>query len=136
MEKFKIETDIHLLCVTATSFPQGVLKAHETLRSLLPVNDERKFYGISCPDQRSSIVYKAGVEQQYEGESEKLKCEPLTLKKGLYEGTIIRNFHSDTQQIGKVFQELIANPHIDPDGYCVEIYLNEKDVQCMVRLNA
>lgn len=135
MQEFQILKDIQLWCVVATSFPQGVLRAHETLRALLPAQDERKFYGISCPNREGSIVYKAGVEHKADDKADLLKCESLVLKKGIYIGTVIQNFHSNVQQIGEVFQELIANPLIDPEGFCVEVYLNETDVQCMIRLN-
>jgi hypothetical protein len=29
---------------------------------------------------------------------------------------------------------LLTQPNIDPNGYCLEWYLNGKDVRCMVRL--
>ncbi len=136
MEKFIVKKDIPLLCVTATSFPEGVLKAHEKLHTILATTEGRIIYGISCPNQQGVIVYRAAAEQQYDGEAEQLKCESLTLKKGNYMGTIIHNFHDDVRQIGKVFQKLIADPNIDPDGFCIEWYINENDVQCMVRLNS
>lgn len=40
----------------------------------------------------------------------------------------------DIPAIGKAFKELLAIPGIDPEGACVEWYLSNKDVQCMVRL--
>ncbi len=40
----------------------------------------------------------------------------------------------DLPAIGNTFQQMIARPDIDPEGYCVEWYLSDKDVQCMVRL--
>ncbi len=136
MKKFIVEKDIHLLCVTASSFPEGVQKAHNTLRETVPHVEGRNFYGVSRPNQQGTIVYKAAAEQTYACEAEQLKYEALTLKKGNYSGKIIRNFHSDARQIGEVFQQLIANPKIDPNGFCVEWYINENDVQCMVRLIA
>lgn len=41
----------------------------------------------------------------------------------------------DISSIDKSFKTLLTDPRIDPEGYCVEWYLNAKDVQCMVRLN-
>ena len=32
-------------------------------------------------------------------------------------------------------QMLISQPDIDPNGYCLEWYLNDMDVRCMVRLD-
>jgi len=46
----------------------------------------------------------------------------------------IKNFRERVADIGKTFQELINYPDIDKNGCCVELYLNETDVQCMVRI--
>jgi hypothetical protein len=35
----------------------------------------------------------------------------------------------------KAFKELCADPRIDPQGAAVEMYYDEKDVRCMVRLD-
>jgi len=35
---------------------------------------------------------------------------------------------------GKAFQELLVDERNDPNGCCVEGYINEKDVRCMIRL--
>jgi hypothetical protein len=40
----------------------------------------------------------------------------------------------DIPAIGNTFQELLETPGIDPNGYCVEWYINDKDVICMIRL--
>ena len=136
METFSIEKDILVLCVTATSFPKGVLKAHERLHALLSTIEGRNFYGISCPNEQGLIVYKAAAEQQYDGEAKQLNCETFIIKKGNYISNTIRDFHKDVGSIGKAFHELLADSRIDPEGCCVEMYLNQDDVQCMIRLEA
>ena len=135
MDTINLENDIIVLCVTAKSFPEGISAAYETLHDLLPTSEGRNFYGISCPNEQDVIVYKAAVEQLYAGEAEKLKCETFVIRKGDYIGYTIRNFHEDIGSIGKAFHELLADSRIDPEGCCVEVYLNETDVQCMIRLN-
>jgi hypothetical protein len=40
----------------------------------------------------------------------------------------------DVFSMGKAFDELISHPAIDPQGCCVEWYLTQNDVRCMVRL--
>jgi len=40
----------------------------------------------------------------------------------------------DIPAIQKAFNLLIAQPGLDPEGYCVEQYINQKDMICMVRL--
>jgi hypothetical protein len=134
METFKLEKDIQVFCVTADSFPFGVMEAHQKLRSLVP-SDNRRFFGISRP-KNGGIEYKASAEEMKQGEAEKLGCESFTIKAGNYSFTIIKDFMKDTSLIGKVFQQLLANPVIDPQGYCLEWYLGDKDVRCMVKLNS
>ncbi len=36
--------------------------------------------------------------------------------------------------IGNVFQQLLMQPKIDPNGYCLEIYEGDNDVRCLVPL--
>jgi hypothetical protein len=136
MEKFIMTNDVTLLCVTANSFPEGITEAHERLRALLPSTVGRNFYGISSPNQRGVIVYHAATEQQYVGEAEELKLEMFTLMKGEYIGEVIHDYPQDVQKIGRVFREILSDPQIDHQGCCVELYLNDKDVQCMVRTDS
>jgi hypothetical protein len=56
------------------------------------------------------------------------------IKKGTYLSVLIPNFRSDPARIGQTFQTMIQDPRIDPHGYCLEWYLNDLDVRCMVLL--
>jgi hypothetical protein len=133
IENFKLDTDIHVICVTANSFPEDVLEAHQKLHSLIPFSTERKYFGLSRPE-KGVITYKAAAEEKIKGEAEKLDCETLIIKKGNYVSTVVNDYMKDVQSIGRTFQQLLATPGLAHDGYCVEWYLNDKDVQCMVRL--
>jgi len=132
METFNLEKDIKVFCVTADSFPAGVLKAHQDLH--VKVGDNRKFFGLSWATEDGSIIYKAAVEECYDGEAEKLDCERFTIKKGKYISEFIPDFMKDVQVVAKTFKELLAQPGIDPKGYCLEMYTGPKDVRCMVPL--
>jgi hypothetical protein len=136
MENYILKEDISLICVTATSFPDGVLAAHEKLHKLFPFSKDRKYYGLSRPNEQHVIIYKAAVEELSAGEAEKLKLEKFILKKGEYISINIINYMEDIPAIGKAFQELLTDPRIDPNGICVEWYVNEKDVKCMIRLQS
>lgn len=133
METYYLKSDVKLLCVDAISYPEGIEAAHQKLRGLLPTTSDRKFFGISHP-QNGKIIYKAGVEESFAGESEQLKLEVFAVKKGEYKGARIINYLDHIESIGKTFEKILKDPRIDPQGCCVEMYLNEKDVQCMVRL--
>jgi hypothetical protein len=39
-------------------------------------------------------------------------------------------------KVKETFQKLLAQPDVDPNGYCLEWYLNDKDMKCMVKLGA
>ncbi|GHN01896.1 hypothetical protein WSM22_33850 [Cytophagales bacterium WSM2-2] len=130
METYLVKEDIKLLCVNADSFPQGVEGAFKKLNDLIPTQG-RKLYGISFP-QNGRIIYKACVEESSEGE--KVNLEKFTVKKGEYIGSRIVNYADHMESIGKTFNKILGDSRIDPQGCCVEIYMNEKDLQCMVRL--
>lgn len=128
-----VDKDIKVFYITATSFPQGILGAHEKLHSLIPFSTERKYFGVSRPEN-GAIVYRAAAEEINEGEAERLQCKTLVLKKGSYISLILNDYMKDLPAIERTFKQLLSHPGIDPQGYCVEWYLNNKDVKCMVRL--
>lgn len=76
------------------------------------------------------------AEELEEGEAESLGCKTMALKSGRYVSILLHDYYKDLESIGNAFQELLKHPDIDPHGYCVEWYLSEKDVRCMVRLDA
>lgn len=126
----ELTNDITIICVTADSFPDGILPAFEKLHKQLSGN--RKSYGISRPGKNGTIIYKAGAEELSEGEVPDL--ERFILKKGTYISMDVLDFMNNIPAIGKAFEQLLADPRIDPEGACVEWYFNEKDVKCMIRI--
>jgi len=134
METFILENDIRVFCVTAKSFPDGIMEAFEKLYASVDLGDRGRQFGISRPNQKGQIVYKAALEEINDGDAEKFGCEPFVIQKGSYIFLDRLNFMKDLQSIGRAFHELISQPGIDPNGYCLEWYLNPNDVRCMVRL--
>jgi hypothetical protein len=133
MENLFIDKDIKVFYVTATSFPEGIMDAHRKLHALIPFSMERKYFGISRPEN-GTIVYRAAAEEMEEGEAQKLLCETLVLKKGNYISVTLSNYREDLTSIKKTFDSLLTQPGLDPEGYCVEWYLNQQEVKCMIRL--
>jgi len=134
METITIDNDIKVFYITAKSFPEGIMDAHEKLHGLVAFSKERKHFGISRPEN-GVIIYKAAAEEINAGEAEKFNLETLVLKKGKYISLMINDYMKDIQSIDRAFKELLSYPGLDPQGYCVEWYLNGKDVRCMIRLN-
>jgi predicted transcriptional regulator YdeE len=134
METYIIKEDMKVFYVEATSFPEGVGGAYKKLHSLVPDADKRIQYGISYPNESNQIVYKAGLEESFPGEGAALGCETFIIRKGTYACELLVDWKKDESIIGKTFQKLLQHPALDKNGYCLEIYQNEKDVLCLVPL--
>lgn len=134
MEQIKLEKNIQVMCIQASSFPQGVLEAHQQLHRQFEHKEDRQFVGISYRDANQQIIYKAGVEML---QDEKLLpgTEAFEIRKGIYLSEFLSNFRADVQVIGKTFTEMLKHPELDPNGYCLEYYVGEDDVRCMVPLD-
>jgi hypothetical protein len=133
MQTFQLEKDVPLFGVQATSFPEGVRGAWEELHRKLGVTNGRAFYGISHGSKDGTIVYKACVEEAFDGELAGLDCERFLLPKGEYTGETIHNFMQQLPRIGETFQALLARGDYDTTSACVEQYLNDADVVCMIK---
>ncbi len=133
METIPIEKDLPLICVSATAFPTGVMDAHNKLQSIVPFVAGRKYFGLSRPEN-GAIMYKAAAEVLNEKEAALLNLEQIVLKRGNYVYADIPDFMQYLPLIAETFKKLLAHPNIDPKGYCIEWYLNAKDLKCMVRL--
>lgn len=120
--------------VSATSFPEGIPDAFDRLSSHLPPTSPRTLFGISRGDGEVGVVYKAAAEVTYPGEARNYGLPTYTIRKGNYATELVTDYKSNTAVINDVFQQLLKSPDLDPNGYCLEWYRNEKDVLCMVKL--
>lgn len=136
MENFEIEKDIKVLFVTAKSFPDGIVDALENIHALVPYSIKRRYFGLSRPEGNGGIVYKAAAEELNPEEAELLGCETMIIRKGKYYCITIHDYMKDLSGIGKAFDELLTQRDLDPDGYCVEWYIDNKDVKCMIRMKS
>lgn len=134
MEYFNLENDITVYYVTASSYPDGVLAAHQQMHGYVAYNEKRNYFGISAHDKTGTIIYKSAAEELEKSEFSKHNLEQFVIKKGTYIFTDIIDFMKDIPAIGKAFDILLSNPNIDPKGCCVEWYLSQSKVRCMVRL--
>lgn len=134
METYTIEKDIHCYRIKASSFPDGVLAAHQQLHALFTYSADRGYYGISRPEGKGVITYWAAAEQLPGDDAAAASLEKFIIPKGQYRGTDIKDFRNDIPAIGHTFQQLLADPNIDPNGFCLEWYTNMNDVRCMVKL--
>lgn len=133
---YHLTNDIKVISITASSFPEGIFGAFQTLHKLLPTTNGREFFGVSRPNEEGTITYKAAVEEAYTGEAEKYGCETFVIPKGEYLGKMVTQFRKDEFMIPKTFKTLLSDPRIDAKGFCLEVYLSDEDVMCLVRLEA
>jgi hypothetical protein len=111
-----------------------VAAAYERLRAAVPEGDGRRFFGISHPNEKGEIIYKAAAEERHAGEAEALGLDTFVIRKGDYVSEVLPNWMECMGEMKALFQKLLAQPGIAPDGYCLEDYFNETDVRLMVTL--
>ena len=134
-QDYYIDKDIKVVCIPASSFPEGVQMAHKKLHSLFPATKDRTFYGISYADKSGNIIYKAATDQLNEEEAARFNLETFTIRKGNYTSEVLKDWRKDEMSVGKTFRKLLSDQRIDKKGYCLEIYLGEDDMRCLVTLD-
>lgn len=135
MEIFTLDQDIPVLFVTANAFPEGIMAAHERLHAIVPYSENRRYFGVSRPEEpEGPIVYRAAAELLHPDETERFGLETLVLKSGRYASLTVERYRNNPGSIGETFETLLEEPNLDPEGYCVEWYLSDEEVRCMVRL--
>lgn len=129
----EIQNNIPVFFIQAESFPDGITEAHDKFRDIIGQGSGRILYGISRPEF-DKIIYRAGAEEKFPGEGAEYKCGTMQLKKGRYISKRLLSYRENPGSIGEAFETLLGHPDIDPKGYCVEQYLNENEMICMIRL--
>ena len=104
------------------------------MHSYVTYSEKRNSFGISAPDKTGTIIYKSAAEELEKGEFGKHGLPQFVIKKGNYIFIIIKDFMKDIPAISKAFDKLLSNPNIDPNGCCLEWYLSQSNLRCMVRL--
>ncbi len=133
MEHYQLENDLTLFYAKANTFPEGVMDAYQRLHEWVKTPDTRNIYGISyfIP---GGIEYLAAAVEEYPGEGAVLGCETYLLPAGTYISEYVEDFRTDMGVFTRIFNEMTSRPDIDPQGCCVEMYIGEHSVRCMVRL--
>lgn len=128
-EVFEVTEPIKIYCIAAKSFPDDVMYTHQKLHEQAPINSQRKYFGVSWGGQ--TITYKAGATEIDDGELKNKGLEEFVIGAGKYLSVMLDN----TDEIAQVFGQLIKDPRIDQQsGYCVEMYLDDNKIRCMVTM--
>lgn len=134
MDSFNLTEDINVMYVEAKSFPEGIERAFIQLHVITPEKERRRFFGISWQGADGKITYYAACDEMEPGEADKLGLKTYTIKNGPYNSFYIQDFMEDTFAIKRAFDLLLEQHEVDPDGYCLEWYIGDNDVKCMVPL--
>lgn len=134
MDHFSLASAITVYTVKADSFPDGVLAAHQHLHKLVPYSGKRKYFGISRPEGKGRIEYYAAAEELETGELSRHGLPEFVISAGNYVYVDIPDFMKNIPAIGQAFQQLLTEKNIDPNGACVEWYLDQQTCRCMVKL--
>lgn len=134
MEFVTISEDILTFYVQATSFPEGVLVAWQTLHKMMANPQSRTYYGISHPDNAGKIKYMAAVLAENESEARQYGCPSFTVRKGRYVSKTLKNYMENPSLIAETFQELLQTGAIAKDGYCLEMFTSDNEMKCLVLL--
>lgn len=134
MDSFILDENIPVMYVNADRFPEGIESAFETLHRTIPQRENRRYFGISRPEN-GVIQYRAAAEIFIDEDAASLGLSSMRIKGGSYNTYYIKDYREKTEAIGECFQLLLGQAEVDPDGYCVEWYIGPNDVKCMVRCN-
>jgi hypothetical protein len=135
MEIYHIPHNVKVFGNEVKTFPQGIGEAFDKLVKTLPEKDGRPYYGISwCVG--NSITYIAAAEQQQEGEAKNYGCKTYIVEKGDYLSVPVYDWQSKIATIKNVFEAIMKDSRADNNQPAIEIYKNDKEMLCMVKMRA
>ncbi|MBE2288495.1 MAG: hypothetical protein IAE95_03000 [Chitinophagaceae bacterium] len=129
-----ISDDTLVYCLKASSFPNGVGAVYDKLHAEYPPEGGRSYFGRSRPAPDGKITYMAAVKLNDTDGIPPSEYERFTINKGRYVAKDIGNYMANLPAIGAAFAEMIREPDVAPDGYCLEVYLSPTALTCMVKL--
>ncbi len=134
METYFIPTDLNAIGFVVKAFPNGIGQAFEELVAKIPGGFSRPYYGIAeCIDGK--MIYKAAALEKEEGEAEKLNLEKYIIPKGEYLAVRVTDWKNKTDKIKDIFAEMYKDERADHSTSSIEIYENEKDMLCLVKID-
>lgn len=125
--------DIQLAVSRADEFPGGIKAAWDRLESKLPSLKGRRFYGLTVCEG-SQLAYFAGVMPVSDEEVASLGFPTTTLKGGKYARVKVLDWPNHTEEIGRIFDELMREYPMDPNGPSVEYYRSHSELHLLIPL--
>jgi hypothetical protein len=133
METYHVPHNVKVLGNVVETFPAGIGEAFDALIKMLPEGDKRLYYGISwCSG--NDITYIAAAEQKTENEATQFGCKIYIIEKGDYLCIPVYDWRRKTASIKNVFEEIMKDARADNKEPAIEIYKNEKEMFCLVKM--
>lgn len=132
MDSHTFQEDTPVFCLTSPNGRQGIDEAMTALKSLLPADGRRHFYGIFWPGRDGGTFKVAASRLDSDPEAEHLGT--FIIQNGPYNSFYLTDYRSQPGLVEKTFEILRGQHEVDPEGYCLEWYVNEHDVKCLVPL--
>lgn len=132
MKTIQLSNDIHLVCIQAASFPEGIKAAFDQLYTKVPNANKRLCYGI-YEENEKGIVYRAALEQQGTNEAKDLGMESFVITKGNYGSVMIKDWATNIPSIGATFCKMLEDPEIDQNSPSIEAYQPNGELCCMLK---
>ncbi len=125
--------DVNLAVNRADRFPEGIEAAWKDLESKLTSLKGRRFYGLAVCEG-DELAYYAGVETSDDEEIAKLGLPTMKIKRGRYARAKLYDWRDQKDEIGKIFDQLMQDHDMDPDGACIEFYRSEFELHLLIPL--
>ena len=134
MEIILMKEDIAVFGKEVPTFSAGIGEAFDSLAAMLPEGGQRAFYAISqCTDGR--VNYKAAALETFEGEAAQYACERYIIGKGEYLSVKLTGWSDKIPTIKQVFDEILKDERVDRRSPAVEVYFDDEEMLCMVKLD-
>jgi hypothetical protein len=125
--------DLHLVVCRADAFPSGIKAAWDRLESKLSSLKGRRFYGVTfC--EGSQFVYYAGLVPANDEEVSSLGFPAMMIKGGRFARAKLFDWPNHTDEIGRIFDELMREFPMDPNGPGVEYYRSHSELHLLIPL--
>ena len=125
--------DLKLMVVRAEEFPGGLKPAWDRLESKLASLKGRKFYGVSRYEG-AQMVYFAGVMPLSDEEVKAVGLPAMTVKGGKYARAKLMDWSKHTDEIPRIFDELVRDFAMAPNGWMVEYYRSQSELHLLMPL--
>ena len=132
METLNLKNDLNVFGFQVKTFPEGVKDAFDTLVEMVPDGLDRSYYGISFMEG-DQVLYFATAVEQYAGEAERYNCTRYLIERGEYMTETIHDWLHKTHTIKDVFGELMKDDCPSAKRPCIEWYMNDDEMICMVK---